>query len=100
MVACSPKSNACYAGIDEALEDCGTKSAAVPMHLRDAHYKGAQELGHGKGYKYSHDYPMANAVQPYLPPEFANKRYYRPKNSGYEAKIRQRLVQLKGDQDI
>ena len=101
MVACSPKSNACYAGIDEALEDVrNEKSAAVPMHLRDAHYKGAQELGHGKGYKYSHDYPMANAVQPYLPPEFANKRYYRPKNSGYEAKIRQRLVQLKGDQDI
>ncbi|NLA84337.1 MAG: replication-associated recombination protein A [Clostridiales bacterium] len=101
MVACSPKSNACYAGIDEALEDVrNEKSAAVPMHLRDAHYKGAQEFGHGKGYKYSHDYPMANAVQPYLPPEFANKRYYRPKNSGYEAKIRQRLVLLKGDQDI
>ncbi|NLC42648.1 MAG: replication-associated recombination protein A [Clostridiales bacterium] len=98
MVACSPKSNACCVGIDMALEDVRKeRSGQVPIHLRDAHYKGAKELGHGKGYKYSHDFPMGNAEQQYLPDEFKDKKYYLPMNSGHEGKIRQRIAQLKGD---
>jgi putative ATPase len=96
MVACSPKSNACYIGIDKALEDVRReKTGQVPIHLRDTHYKGAREMGHGKGYKYSHDYPMARAVQQYLPDGFENRRYYFPKDSGHEAKIKQRLEQIR-----
>ena len=96
MVACSPKSNACYIGIDKALEDVRReKTGQVPIHLRDTHYKGAREMGHGKGYKYSHDYPMARAVQQYLPDGFENRRYYSTKDSGHEAKIKQRLEQIR-----
>ncbi len=98
MVACSPKSNACYVGIDKALEDVRKeRSGQVPIHLRDAHYKGAKEMGHGKEYKYSHDYPMGRAIQQYLPKGFENRKYYLPMDSGYEAKIRQRLAQVKED---
>ncbi|HCS73890.1 MAG TPA: replication-associated recombination protein RarA [Clostridiales bacterium] len=98
MVACSPKSNACCVGIDKALDDVRKeRSGQVPINLRDAHYKGAKELGHGKDYKYSHNYPMGNAVQQYLPYEMKDKKYYLPVNSGHELKIRQRLAELKGD---
>ncbi|HHY82285.1 MAG TPA: replication-associated recombination protein A [Clostridiales bacterium] len=98
MVACSPKSNACCVGIDRALEDVrNMRSGQVPINLRDAHYKGAQELGHGKGYKYSHDYPMSRAIQQYMPRELENRKYYLPRDSGQEAKIRQRLAEIKGD---
>jgi putative ATPase len=98
MVACSPKSNACCVGIDKALGDVRReRSGQVPVHLRDAHYKGAKEMGHGKDYKYSHDYPMGRAIQQYLPDGFENRKYYLPVDSGHEAKIRQRLDQLKGD---
>ncbi|HOB20088.1 MAG TPA: replication-associated recombination protein A [Candidatus Atribacteria bacterium] len=100
MVACSPKSNSACVGIDKALEDVRNKHVGqVPTHLRDAHYAGARELGHGIGYKYSHDYPNANAPQQYLPDELADARYYYPKNSGYEAKILERFNALKGIKD-
>ncbi len=100
MVACSPKSNSACVGIDKALEDVRTKHVGqVPTHLRDAHYAGAKELGHGIGYKYSHDYPNANAPQQYLPDELADARYYYPKNSGYEAKILERFNALEGIKD-
>jgi len=100
MVACSPKSNACCVGIDKALEDVRKeKTGQVPVHLRDAHYKGAKEMGHGKGYKYSHDYPLSRAIQQYLPDGFENRRYYYPRESGYEAKIKQRLEQIKSTKE-
>ena len=70
MVACSPKSNSVCVGIDKALEDVRNKKIGeVPINLRDTHYPGAAQLGHGKGYKYSHDYPGGRAVQQYLPNE-------------------------------
>lgn len=95
MVACSPKSNAAYLGIEKALEDVRNKKIGeVPINLRDSHYRGAEELGHGKGYKYSHDYPGARAVQQYMPYELQGARYYFPKDSGAEAKIKQRLERL------
>ena len=96
MVACSPKSNAVVAGIGSALEDVRQmRTGQVPTYLRDAHYKGAKELDHGKGYKYSHDYPDARAPHPFLPPELQNRQYYQPKESGHEARIKERLDTLR-----
>ncbi len=95
FVACSPKSNAAYLGIEKALKDVRTKkTGTVPLHLRDASYKGATEMGHGKGYKYSHDYPGARAKQQYMPQELEGTKYYFPKDSGWEARIKNILEKL------
>lgn len=92
MVACSPKSNSAYMGIEKALDDVRNRDIGqVPSHLRDAHYSGAKDLGHGIGYKYSHDYPSGNASQQYMPDPLVGKRYYIPKDVGAEAKIKKRL---------
>ncbi len=95
-VACAPKSNAVYLGIDKALEDVKTKRiGAVPKHLKDAHYKGAAKLGHGEGYKYAHNYPNHYVPQEYMPHQ---EKYYDPTEQGYEAKIKERLAKLKAKQ--
>lgn len=74
-VALAPKSNACYRAIEEALKDVEKeRTFAVPEHLKDAHYPGAKKLGHGKGYKYPHDYG-GYVEQNYLPEK---KKYYKP----------------------
>ena len=92
-VACAPKSNAVYLGIDKALADVKDKKIqAVPKHLKDAHYKGASQLGRGEGYKYAHDYPQHYVPQEYMPHQAT---YYEPTNQGYEAKIKERLQRLK-----
>jgi putative ATPase len=64
----------------------------VPKHLRDTHYKGSKQLGHGEGYQYSHDSPMGWTPQTYLP---EGRRYYEPVDRGHEALIRQRLEALR-----
>lgn len=89
-LACAPKSNAAYLGINEALryiQENGHKP--VPAHLRDASYKGAASLGHGRGYLYPHDYPEGYVPQQYFP-DGVKTTFYRPKEIGYEAKIRER----------
>ncbi|MDE2221655.1 MAG: replication-associated recombination protein A [Candidatus Omnitrophica bacterium] len=92
-VACAPKSNAVYVGIDRALADVKAKrTQGVPDHLKDAHYKGAQQLGHGKGYKYAHDYPQHYVEQEYMPHQAV---YYEPSVQGYEAKIKGRLSEMR-----
>jgi putative ATPase len=63
----------------------------VPMHLRDASYRGAKRIGHGKGYKYPHDYPDAWIDQSYLPEEVRGRRYYEPTERGLERDIGERL---------
>jgi len=89
-VACAPKSNASYIAVNEALKDVEDGGVMpVPDHLRDASYKGAGRLGHGKGYKYPHDYPGHWVEQEYLP---AKKTFYRPADVGYEKEIRSRLA--------
>ena len=91
-IATAPKSNASCVGIDKALEDIKSKEIGkVPIHLRDAHYPGSKSLGHGVGYKYPHDYEGAYVEQQYLPTEFLNRKYYEPKDSGYEKEIGRRL---------
>jgi len=92
-VACAPKSNAVYVAIDRALADVKDKrTKGVPVHLKDGHYKGAEKLGHGAGYKYAHDYPQHYVEQEYMPHEAT---YYEPTLQGYEAKIKQRMDKLK-----
>ncbi len=87
----SPKSNSVIKGIDAAIGDVRKgKLGEVPLHLRDAHYKGAEQFGHGKGYKYPHDYPNHYVKQEYLPKELLGRQYYSPSDQGMEAKINQR----------
>jgi len=95
-VACSPKSNASYEGIEKAISDVRSKKIGrVPINLRDTSYDGSRNLGHGKGYKYSHDYPGTRAIQAYLPLELEGVNYYFPKESGNEAKIKMRLDEIR-----
>ena len=92
-VACAPKSNASYMGIERALADVKERrTEAVPQHLKDAHYKGAAKLGHGEGYKYAHDFPQHYVEQEYMPHKAA---YYEPTLQGYEARIKERMDKLK-----
>ena len=95
-VACAPKSNACIEAIDRAMEVVQTtKTSAIPVHLQDAHYKGAQKLGHGDGYKYAHIYPNHYVEQQYLPDELVGMKFYEPTEQGYEKKIKDWLDFIK-----
>lgn len=95
-LALAPKSNASYRALDAAIADVKNGLAGqVPMHLRDAHYPGAKELGHGEGYKYSHDYPHGVADQEYLPETLRGKRYYSPTDNGMERSMAERLENLR-----
>lgn len=94
-VATAPKSNASYLAIDRALKDVREgESVKVPVHLRDSHYDGAKDLGHGIGYKYPHDYPNSYVEQLYLPEELEGKVYYEPTENGNEKIIVERLSKL------
>ena len=91
-VATAPKSNAVTMALSESLADVNAgKTSAVPAHLRDAHYTGAEGLGHGKGYRYPHDFPHAVVGQQYLPEELEGSRYYRPSGNGFEKQLASRL---------
>ncbi len=63
----------------------------MPPHLRDAHYKSAERIGHGVGYRYPHDDPRGWVEQDYLPDELAGTRYYQPSEHGGEAEVAERL---------
>lgn len=91
-VATAPKSNSAIVGIDQALNAVKhERSGEVPIHLRDAHYKGAAKLGHGKGYLYPHDFEGGYVPQDYLPEELRTKTFYRPSARGYERTVQKRL---------
>ncbi|WP_206113997.1 replication-associated recombination protein A [Bacillus altitudinis] len=87
----SPKSNSAYQAIDAALHDIRTgKIGEVPVHLKDAHYKGAAALGRGADYLYPHDYENGWVKQQYLPDPLKNKQYYVPKQTGkFEGALKQ-----------
>ncbi len=94
-IASAPKSNAAYLAIDAALDDVRSKNCGeVPKHLRDAHYKGAKALGHGKGYRYPHDFDGNFVEQQYLPSALADAKYYRPTDNGVEKQLGERLKQF------
>lgn len=97
-LASAPKSNAAYVAIEQALRDVREKGhGAVPLHLRDRHYKGAEKLGHGAGYKYPHDYPGNYVQQRYLP-EGVDVEYYFPTENGQERRIKDYLDGLKREE--
>ena len=99
VIACAtaPKSNAVVVAVDAALADVRAgRIGLVPPHLRDAHYPGAKQLGHGKGYVYAHDAPHGVAAQRYLPDELADAHYYVPTDHGNEGQIRERLAVIDG----
>ena len=92
-IATAPKSNAATVAIGQARDDVKNgRTLPVPLHLRDTHYQGAKELGHGEGYLYSHDFEGGHVEQAYLTEE---RHYYEPTDRGYEAIIRQRMEEWK-----
>ena len=91
-VATAPKSNAVTTGIGQAMADVRAgRLGQVPAHLRDAHYAGAERLGHGRDYLYPHDFPYGVVAQRYLPDELAGRRYYEPTGNGFEKQLASRL---------
>ncbi len=89
-LATAPKSNTAYMGLLAAQTDLQKgRTLAVPEHLRDKSYKGAGKLGHGEGYKYSHDFPDAYVPQAYLP---EGRVFYEPSDRGEEKRIAERLA--------
>jgi putative ATPase len=96
-LATAPKSNASYLAIIKAREDVRAgRTLEVPRHLRDSHYQGSSQLGHGEGYEYPHDHEGGWVDQEYLPEE---RQYYEPVDRGHEAVIRARLEELKRRKD-
>ncbi len=96
-VASAPKSNAAIMGVDKALSMIRSgHTGQVPPYLRDAHYGGAQKLGHGIGYKYAHDYPENYVKQQYLPDELKDVSFYEPSENGAEKEIKERIERLRG----
>jgi len=88
-IASANKSNSVVKAIDSALNEIRSgKTLPVPDHLKDSHYSGAKQLGHGEGYKYSHDFPGHFVPQDYLG---ADKRFYEPTEQGVEKKIKARV---------
>lgn len=95
-LASAPKSNASYLAVDRALSCIREKKTApVPVHLQDSHYKGSEKIGHGLGYLYAHNYPNHYVKQQYLPEELGDEVFYEPTEIGYEKKIKEHLEFLK-----
>ncbi len=91
-VACAPKSNAAYLGIEKAMKDVEQgRTFEVPTHLKDASYRSAKTLGRGVGYQYAHEFPGHHVQQPYMP---GTPVYYEPTDLGYEKTIKAWLAHL------
>ncbi|MDR3349580.1 MAG: hypothetical protein LBO03_08320 [Acidaminococcales bacterium] len=91
-IATAPKSNSSYLGIDRALQDVREKYCGrVPPHLRGTGYRGAKLLGHGRDYKYPHDYEGNFVEQQYLPDGLLDSEYYKPGGNGYEKTIKKQM---------
>lgn len=89
LLATAPKSNSVITAIDSAMSDvknfnCGD----IPLHLKDSHYEGSEELNRGVGYKYAHDYENNYVKQQYLPDNIKNRKYYKGGNNKFEREIK------------
>ena len=97
-VATAPKSNAACNAVFDALEAVKSrKTMPVPVHLQDAHYKGAAKLGHGQGYLYAHDFPNHYVKQQYLPDGMEGSVFYQPTENGYERKIKEHMEFIRNE---
>jgi len=95
-LALAPKSNAVISAIDAASADVRSgRIGAVPGHLRDAHYGGSKNLGHGTGYLYAHDQPFGIATQQYAPDVVVDAEYYQPTSLGAEAALKERWERVR-----
>ncbi len=96
-LACAPKSNSVTVALDEAHKVVSDKgNQPIPVNLRDAHYPGAAELGHGVDYKYPHNYENHYVKEQYLPYELKDLNFYKPGDLGYEEKIKEHFKKIKG----
>jgi putative ATPase len=92
----APKSNSVIKAIGAAQADVQAgRAGSVPAHLRDASYRGAARLGHGRGYQYPHDYPEGVVAQDYAPDQVAGRRYYEPSRHGAEARYAERSEKIR-----
>jgi putative ATPase len=97
-LACAPKSNASYRSWTAAREDVRKHGALpVPLKLRNAPTKAMKEWGYGEGYRYAHDHGGFVPGETYLPEPLAGRRYYEPKEVGFEQKLRARLKAMRGE---
>ena len=99
-LALSEKSNSAYSALDAAIADVrNSRSSNVPDHLRDAHYKGAKDLGRGVGYKYPHSHEGAWVEQQYLPDSLKHAKYYEPKpTSKFETALTKQYLKFNPDE--
>lgn len=92
-LACTEKSNAATKAIGDARREVREGDLIpVPLHLRDAHYAGAEKLEHGKGYQYSHNEPDGVAAQDYLG---VDRTFFEPTNRGWEGRVSERLADIR-----
>jgi putative ATPase len=97
-LASAPKSNASYRSWTAAQADVKQHGALpVPLKLRNAATKAMKQWGYGEGYQYAHDHGGYVRGETYLPDQLGKKRYYEPKEVGFEAELRARLAKLRGD---
>jgi putative ATPase len=95
-ISLAPKSNAVIKAITAADDDvCAGLLGAVPAHLRDSHYPGAGKVGHGKGYRYPHDFEEGIVPQRYAPDPVADRTYYEPSGHGLEARLGERVERIR-----
>ncbi len=98
LLATAPKSNSSICAIDSAMHDVeNMNTGSIPSSLRDAHYGGAEKLGHGKGYKYPHNYENNYVYQQYLPDNIKDRKYYTAGKNKNEAAIESYWKQIKKD---
>lgn len=95
FLAQAPKSNSITAAMARARSAVAEgPSPSVPLHLRSGGYRGADVIGHGEGYVYPHDHPHHIVSQAYFPPEVNPQVFFRPTQSGFEAEIGRRLLEI------
>jgi putative ATPase len=92
----APKSNALYTGYGAVTKDLeNTRTEPVPLHLRNAPTGLMKNIGYGKGYQYAHDVEEKVADMECLPESLAGRTYYRPTDQGFEARLRQRMEEIR-----
>ncbi len=97
-LACAPKSNTVIRAIDAAIKDIhDQETGQAPLHLRDAHFRGAAQFGHGQGYLYPHNYPEGYVEQQYLPEALTGRKYFNPVDRGEEGRIADSLDRRRAD---
>lgn len=99
-LALAPKSDAAYRALNAAVEDVQTHRAEpVPMQLRNAVTRSMKDWGYGKGYQHAHEFQDAVNTMDCLPGRLKGKRFYEPTNRGVEARISERLAELRKRRD-